>query len=252
MGWRRDIPDHRDFHFRPKALMLKGKLVSNFPEKLDLSASLPPVLDQGDLGSCTANAIANAFKFDLIKQKAAVFDPSRLFIYYNERVIEGTTSIDNGAQIRDGMKTVVKQGVCPEAMLTYDPTKFADKPSDECFTEALKHQALIYQKVPQTLLAMKSAINLGYPFVAGFTVYDSFLSDKTTKTGVVPFPTRKESVVGGHAVLVCGYNDATQRFIVQNSWGTSWGNKGFFTIPFGYLANANLAGDFWMIRTVEI
>src|SRR5450631_3625349 len=107
-GWLPDLPDQRDFTYAapqaPKAL----------PKSVDLRAQCPAVYDQGQLGSCTANSIGGAVEFELMKQKAPVFMPSRLFIYYNERVIENTVNSDNGAQIRDGIKTVNQQGVCPE------------------------------------------------------------------------------------------------------------------------------------------
>ena len=123
-GWIRDLPDHRDFMYSVPVATLQA-----LPSSVDLRPHCPPVYDQGQLGSCTANAIAGALQFDEIKEhKNGHSTPSRLFIYYNERVIEGTVTSDSGAQLRDGVKTVAKQGICPEKVWPYNISKFAVKP----------------------------------------------------------------------------------------------------------------------------
>jgi C1A family cysteine protease len=210
------------------------------------------VYDQGNLGSCTANAIGAAFEFELLKQdKTSDFMPSRLFIYYNERVMEHTVSIDSGAEIRDGIKSVNKQGVCPEKMLPYVITKFTVKPSATCYKEALKHQVLSYHSILRNLEQMKGCLAEGYPFVFGFTVYDSFESLAMSKTGKLNLPKKTEKILGGHAVLAVGYDETVKRFIVRNSWGNNWGLQGYFTMPYAYLTEENLSADFWTIRIVE-
>jgi len=246
-GWVPDLPDQRDHLYAAAPAML-----AKLPPKKDLRSGCPPVYDQGQLGSCTANAIAGAIQFDQKKQKAKVFMPSRLFIYYNERVIEGTVNSDSGAQIRDGIKTIANQGACPESELPYDITKFANKPSAQCYKDALKLTAVGYQRLDSTNLnQLKGCIGSGYPFVFGFTVYDSFEGAQVAKTGQLNLPGPKEKVVGGHAVLAVGYDDSTQRFTVRNSWGRDWGIKGYFTIPYAYLTNTNLADDFWTVRILK-
>lgn len=245
-GWVPDFPDQRDFSYAAPAPVLK-----KLPAKVDLTKICPLVYDQGQLGSCTANAIGGAFQFELIKQKAEVFMPSRLFIYYNERVIEHSVNNDNGAMIRDGIKSVNKQGVCPENIWPYNINKFASKPSPACYREALNYQVLSYHRVIRSLSQMKGCLASGYPFVFGFTVYESFEGDKVAKTGILNMPGKTEKTVGGHAVMAAGYDDSKKRFIVRNSWGTSWGLKGYFTIPYDYLLNENLSDDFWTIRLVE-
>jgi C1A family cysteine protease len=246
-GWIPDLPDHRDHMFAAAPAVLTA-----LPAAVDLRPQCPQeVYDQGQLGSCTANAIAGAIEFDEIKQKAAdIFTPSRLFIYYNERVIEGTVNSDSGAQIRDGIKTVAKQGACHEQIWAYDITKFRAKPSKAAYTDGTKHTAVQYQRLIQSLTEMKGCLAAGYPFVFGFTVYESFESASVAKTGIVPYPASGEKVLGGHAVLAVGYDDPSQRFIVRNSWGSGWGMKGYFTIPYSYLTSSNLADDFWTIRMV--
>ena len=202
-------------------------------------------------GSCTANAIAAAFEYDLARQNLKDFVPSRLFIYYNERRMEGTVDSDSGAMIRDGIKSVSRQGVCAEDAWPYDIAKFAARPAPACYGAALHNRAVSYQRVPQVLNQMRGCLAHGYPFVLGITVYESFESDGVTKTGVVPLPGPGESALGGHAVLAVGYDDASARFLVRNSWGTGWGLAGYFTIPYAYLTDRGLAADFWMINQVN-
>ncbi|MEK6406390.1 MAG: C1 family peptidase [Acidobacteriota bacterium] len=251
-GWVPDLPDSRDLTYSAPLVNLKA-----LPPKFDLRKALPPVYDQGQLGSCTANAIGTAFQFGQQKQKLKDFVPSRLFIYYNERDMEGTIGQDSGAYIRDGIKSVHKLGVCPETKWPYDPSPFPPnprltlKPTQACYTEAKKHTAEQYARVPRTLNQMKGCLASGYPFVYGFTVYESFDSATVANTGVVPMPKAGEEVLGGHAVLAVGYDETTQRFIVRNSWGTGWGMKGNFTMPYSYLLDGNLSDDFWTIRLVK-
>lgn len=246
-GWLPDLPDQRDLIYtapRPP----KKKL----PAKADLRKECPSVYDQGQLGSCTANAIGAAFEFGLLKQnKTRDFMPSRLFIYYNERVIEHSVASDNGAMIRDGIKSVNKQGVCPEKQWPYDFNRFAEKPSPSCYTEALNHQVLSYHRVSRNLLQMKGCLTEGFPFVFGFTVYESFESASVAKTGKLNMPKKSESQVGGHAVMAVGFDDKSRRFIVRNSWGKDWGQNGYFTMPYEYLLAENLSDDFWTVRVVE-
>jgi C1A family cysteine protease len=246
-GWVPDLPDQRDHLFAAPPPVL-----TQLPPAVDLRDQCPPVYDQGQLGSCTGNAIAAALEFDQMKEKAAdVFPPSRLFIYYNERVMENTVKSDAGAQIRDGIKSVGSVGACHEDLWPYDIAKFASKPTKTAFADAKKHRAVTYQRVARDLNQMKGCLAAGYPFVFGFTVYDSFEGEAVAKSGHVSLPASDEKVVGGHAVLAVGYDDASQWVIVRNSWGPGWGMDGYFTLPYAYVGQSSLATDFWTIRTVS-
>ncbi len=243
-GWMPDVPDHRD-------LVYAAARITTLPPSVDLRSGCPPVYDQGQLGSCTANAIAAAIQFEQIRQKEPKpFAPSRLFIYYNERVMEHTVGQDAGAQIRDGMKSVNHIGACPETDWPYVITKFAQKPPTRAFKDARLGKALSYQRVVQTLDQMKGCLASGLPIVLGISVYESFESQQVARSGIVPMPPISEKLLGGHAILAVGYNDAEQRFVMRNSWGTSWGMQGYFTIPYAYLTDSNLCDDLWMIQMV--
>jgi len=241
-GWVKDTPDFRDIKFQTKYMAL--------PPVIDMRASMPPVYDQGQLGSCTANAIASAIQFEQMKQGIPAFMPSRLFIYYNERAIEHTTKSDSGAQIRDGIKSVNKQGVCPETEWTYNISKFAKKPPKICYADALKDKVIQYASISQDLILLKSCLALLFPIVFGISVFDSFESDEVAKTGIVPMPQKSESSLGGHCIKSVGYDDSKEYFIVKNSWGTSWGDKGYCYIPYEYVLNQGLASDFWKITLI--
>jgi C1A family cysteine protease len=245
-GWIPDLPDHRDLLYSAPVAALR-----TLAARADLRRQCPPVYDQSQLGSCTANAIGAAVEFEQMKQKLAnVFVPSRLFIYYNERAVEGTVDSDSGAQIRDGIKSVAKQGVCPEPMWPYLIAKFKSRPPRKCYLEALRHRVVLYQRLVPTLNQLRGCLASGYPFVFGFTVYESFESPRAAKTGHAPMPAPNEAVIGGHAVMAVGYEDSKQWFVIRNSWGAQWGMKGYFTLPYAYVTDADLAADFWTIRLV--
>jgi C1A family cysteine protease len=260
-GWVRDLPDHRDQLFSVSLETLNA-----LPAAVDLRPKCPPVYNQGRIGSCTANAIAAAVEFDRRKNaQAPDFVPSRLFIYFNERSIEGDIGFDRGAQLRDGIKSVHKLGVCPETEWPYDDTpaeydggpwpdgaKAATRPSMECYKDAARYKAVGYQRLVQTLSQLKGCLAQGFPFVFGFTVYTSFFDKTTGKQKVItPLPSDADRVIGGHAVVGVGYQDAKTQFIVRNSWGADDADKGYFYMPYSYVTDPQLASDFWVIRTME-
>jgi C1A family cysteine protease/GH25 family lysozyme M1 (1,4-beta-N-acetylmuramidase) len=255
-GWKPDLPDQRDYSYAVTSSVVQNTSGG----KVDLRPQCPPVYDQGDIGSCTANAIAGALEFLMMKENLPSFTPSRLFIYYNERSMEGTVGSDSGAYIRDGIKSVASQGDCPESEWPYDGTaaqlpggvfapgaKAATAPDPQCYIDARSHTALKYMSIDQNLADMKGCLASGYPFVFGFTAYPSLESDAVAQNGDVPMPGADEAVIGGHAVMAVGYDDENQRFIIRNSWGPNWGQQGYGTMPYAYLLDNNLSDDFWTI-----
>ncbi len=239
--WVPDLPDFRDYKFK------RPVPIRALPKKVDLRSNCSPVEDQGDLGSCTANALAGALEYNEIKNKTTFADMSRLFIYYNERVIEHSVNTDSGAMLRDGIKTLADKGCCTEPLWPYDISKFTTPPPQACYDDAVQRKIVSYYRI-NTLNSMKSCLAGGEPFVFGFAVYASFESATVANTGVVPMPNRREKYLGGHAVLAVGYDDSTQRMLVKNSWGTNWGMDGYFTMPYSYISSKNLADDMWYIK----
>jgi C1A family cysteine protease len=254
-GWRRQLPDARD-------MLYAARLKAAPPAEYDLRQAMPPVYDQGQLGSCTGNAIAAAMEYERDRQGLSDFVPSRLFIYYNERALEGTASSDSGAVIKDGIKVVNSDGVCPETLWPYDIAMFTVKPPQRCYVAALIDRLVQYEAI-QTLGDLKDAISSNLAVVFGFTVYASFESLAVAQTGVMPMPKRGEKLVGGHAVVAVGYSDPKGYVIVRNSWGPSWGDAGYFYMPYEYLTgsttssddspinSAHLASDFWALELVS-
>lgn len=254
-GWVRDLPDFRDFKFKPSY----GAL-GNIPAKADLTkvkGYFGPY-DQLQLGSCTANAIAAALQYDaLLQRRPLAENPSRLFIYYNERVIENTVNTDAGAMIRDGVKVVAKLGAPPESVWPYsdDSKTFRTRPSKQAYDAASSDQAVSYRRIPRDskLSSMRAAIGVDKkPFVFGFSVYESFESQDVASTGIVPMPTTDEANLGGHAVLAVGYDDKKQLMKVRNSWGPDWGQQGHFWLPYAFFTSSALSSDFWVIDSTNV
>ena len=243
-GWTPDVPDQRDIMFSLPKKMKK------LPTKVDLRTDKVAIFDQGSLGSCTANAISTAFAFELVKQNDPLFVPSRLFIYYNTRLLEGNVDRDSGATLRNTIKSINKVGTCEEKYWPYAIEKFKNKPTESSYKDADGNKAIKYERLTRSLYDFKSCLASGHPFVCGFAVYESFQTKEVAKTGKMPMPGPNERSLGGHAVIVMGYDDETECFIVRNSWGTKWGDKGHFYMPYNYLLNRNLADDFWVIQKV--
>jgi C1A family cysteine protease len=243
-SWIPDTPDHRDFKYSLNAVV-------PYPEIYDQRKNDTPVYDQGELGSCTANAIGGSIAFEAKQAKPnnPIIIPSRLFIYYNERKMEGTIKQDAGAMIRDGIKSVASDGVCDESLWPYDISKFTRRPTAPCYTAAKKRKVINYARVPQTEAALKSVISQGNTVVFGFSVYESFETQEVARTGKMVMPSKTEKLLGGHAVLMVGYTK--DAYIVRNSWGSGWGDHGYFYMPKDYPINSDLADDFWVITSVS-
>jgi len=236
-----DRHDRRDFVYTPER-------IKELPPLVDLRRDCPPVYTQGTLNSCSAHALAAAVwlaeRRDGIRPVAA----SRLFIYYNERAREGATGIGAVVSLRDGFKSLARQGVCAESMWPYRVGRFADRPPAACFRAAMKRRAHSYQRIRQRIQHLKYCLAEGYPFVMAMCVYKGLESAAARRTGLVPLPHRRESPLGGHAVLAVGYSDRRQSFLVRNSWGPRWGLRGYFWLPYRFVTDPARAWDFWTVR----
>jgi len=238
-----DIEDLRDRVFKSTQF----KTTTVLPKNVDLRSGCSQVVDQGELGSCTANAIASGLReyWENLSGKLTLL--SRLWLYWQERNLEGTVNEDAGAYIRDGMKVLQKMGCAPEADWPYDIAMFTQTPPVEATTDASKFLISEYHRVTNLAL-LKTALAEGYPVVIGIAVYESFESNQVARTGIVPLPKRGEQFLGGHAVLAVGYKDDAKikgqgAVICRNSWGDSWGDKGYFYLPYSYFTN--YVTDMW-------
>lgn len=251
-GWLPDLPDHRDLPFRSA---MRTDLMA-LPMRVDLSEKgVLPIRDQGMVGSCVAFAVAAAIEYAMRKrpndpkvsdflEKDRVFAPSRLFIYYGAREILGTIDEDSGSMIRDACKVVYNLGAPRESGWKYVEGRFKERPPKAQYASARFHKITSYRSVPVDVHSIKSALAEGLPVVFGVAVFNSFFS---RSDGTVPMPSPSEGMLGGHAMLIVGYDDNTQRFKFLNSWGADWGTGGYGTIPYNYAGNRQYGSDYWVI-----
>jgi len=246
-GLKRDTFDVRDHVYVPK---YKTKIV--YPESTERRhfKFFPFRWNQLDIGSCTGNGGVAGFVEALLRNNMPIFEPSRLFAYYNART-EDCKHEDSGASIRDVIKGLNKYGVCEEKTWPYVTSKFATKPSPEAFTEAEKHQTKEYYRIyPVTKEAIMDAIYNGYAIVYGQILYKSFMSEGVAWTGVVPYPKCWEDEVGGHCKCILDYEK--EGVFELNSWGKEWGSDGGCLIPWKYVLDSKKSFDFWVIKTTEV
>ena len=240
-GWIPDLPDHRD-HALPT--------VSAPPpeDKIDLSPMCPPVLDQKNLGSCTAFMTLACARFTAMEKGVEAKRLSELYQYYNSRVLQGTVKQDSGASIRNAFKALARWGSCLDTTWPYQVAKFKQTPPNKAFEEGAKRalKPVNYMRIGQTAADIQGQIAAKNPVGIGFTCYDNLT--EAGKTGIVPMP--EGSVIGGHAILLVGYDREKRLYKFLNSWGRNWGDKGFGYIPFDYVHNPKLASDFWILKSV--
>lgn len=240
--WSPDKVDIRDYKYQ-----VTNKVQQNL---VDLRNYCSSIEDQGNLGSCTGQAIAGAIEL-LNKRNNKQTDVSRLFIYYYERALINTINYDSGAYIRDGIKVTNKQGAPLESLWPYNIQRFRQRPPSKAISDALKRKVTLYERVLDHNGCL-DALNNGYPVVIGFYVYASFISPQVSRTGVMPYPnTKRERLLGGHAVLLVGYDKDREVYIARNSWGPNWGDSGYFYMPFQVIQNNRMSSDFWIIKSVS-
>jgi C1A family cysteine protease len=232
--------DLRDYKFSSPHLSLKDSQ----PKSFTLRPKMAPILNQGNIGDCVCNAYALAIATMTLGSKTV--NMSRLMNYAVARVITGgTVTNDSGLYVRDAAKCISNYGVCQETAWPYIEKNFSVLPPLSAFQSLKLFKSFTYTAVSQNLESLKSCLLSSYPIIFGFMVYTSFLTNAVAKSGIVPMPnTSKEKIEGGHCTNIIGYDDARQVFICANSWGTGWGDGGYFYMPYAYITNPNLASDF--------
>jgi len=247
-GWRPDKPCvHDTYRTAPRFLR-----AFTLPSNVDLEPHFPGVYDQGQTGSCTGNSSGSVVEFLRLKQRLWDFTPSRLFIYYNGRALEGTTDQDAGAEIRDVISGLLKFGAPSEKVWAFDPSLLTVKPYTSAYEKAKLDLISGADRVLQTEQAIRSTLAGGEPIVFGITVYESFESEAVASSGIVPMPGTREQSVGGHAIVIVGYDHAKRMFKIRNSWGKGWGQRGYCWLPYDYVLSPDLADDFWVLNGIRV
>jgi len=276
-GWIRDLPSISDYtvdHAKVKPLLAKvsGAGSATVPVALatnaDLRAYCSPIENQGTIGACTAHAAVGMVEYYQRRAFGKHVDGSRLFLYKVTRNLLGWTG-DTGGYLRTAMEALAMFGVPPEQYWPYDTTKFDVEPTAFLYALADNFEATSYYRLDPSgttkaalLAAIKTNLAAGLPAMFGFTVYGSYTQASVVNQGAIPYPVAGEKVVGGHAVMAVGYDDAkviknsgsstgtTGALLIRNSWGTGWGAGGYGWLPYAYVLNG-LATDWWTLISQE-
>ena len=237
-GWIPDTPDHRDRKYGVSQPL-------SLPKELDLrkTVTFPEIWNQGHFNSCVWHAIPAAVEVARQYAKQSIFMPSRMFGYYNTRKMENSEDSDPGCMIRNAIKSLAVDGCISESAWPYEEEYLFRQPPQMAYDLASKYQLLEYSRVNQDEASVKSALVDGFPIIFGFSVYENIAKVKDT---LLP---PQGSCIGGHAVLCIGYDK--DYFLIRNSWGEDWGDKGYFKMPYDYLLNPDLSDDLWIARLLE-
>jgi C1A family cysteine protease len=251
-GWKKDKYDPRDYKLKSIASTLPGALPLR-PVAVDNTKWCTGIENQGSLGSCTAHMMASIIEYNNVRWDAKVSRKrlSRLFQYYATRLIDGTVNEDSGAYIRDAIKASVLYGCVWESKWWYNVAKFAVKPPKSLWDLAAKSKVVSYHRIEDgDLETMKQTLASGYLIGFGFAVFDNMMTEEMSTSGILHRPGANDNLLGGHAVTIVGYDDNKGAFKIRNSWGTSWGQKGYFWIDYDYVSDKSLCNDFWVVNSV--
>ena len=224
--------------------------LATIPSSIDLRKEFTQIKDQGEMGACSAFALVSIFEYILKKNKQPDIDLSELFVYYNARKEGGASSVDTGSSLYDIIKTLKKDGVCLEHLFPYNQDNLSLEPPVEAINDAQMRKVVVAKSVKKNIQDIKSAVSEGYPVAISLKIFDSFLPRK----GFIRIPDENEiqhNPSGNHAMVICGYNDETHFFVVRNSWGRSFGDKGYCYIPYGYIDNEALLNGACIITQVS-
>ena len=240
-GAIRDVHDVRDKMFlaRPRAVCL--------PPVVDLREWAGPIKDQGQEGSCTGHAFSSAREWINRRYEKGSVVLSPQCLYAEELIADGSFPQDAGSMPRTGCRVLTKQGCCEASLFPYVAGQIT-APTAEQAANALKYRTGAYHRIATlddvlTCLADPTP----WPVPVAFTVYQSFESQEVADTGIMPIPQPGEQVLGGHEVLCVGYDLPKRLALIQNSWSSSWGQRGFFQMPFDVLSSSD--SDLWMVHT---
>lgn len=273
MGWIPDYPDIRDYTKKTEEVKsILGLRGSSRDRKslssVDLRQWCSPIEDQGAIGSCTAHAGAGIIEYYERKSFGRHIETSRLFLYKVTRNLMKMKG-DTGAYLRTTMGAMVLFGAPPEEHWPYTDheTKFDQEPPAFCYAFAQNYRTMKYfrhdpsgTKAEELLHGVKTHLSKGHPAMFGFTVYNSI--EQAEQTGMIPFPSPRERVEGGHAIVAAGFDDKMKiknkigkigtvgALLIRNSWGKGWGEKGYGWLPYDYIRRG-LAQDFWSILKKE-
>jgi C1A family cysteine protease len=253
LGRIKDSLDPRD-HIKRYSVHMAPRL----PSSVNLSKFASKIEDQLTLGSCTAQSVVSLLEYNdnRFGKEPGYKDCSRLYQYYNTRRLENTVEFDSGASIRNAVKAAAKFGTCPESYWSYDISKYKFLPPQRCYKYGMSHRITSYERIddtiPGTIDRLRLSLASGHPVVFGFEVFQQFMSDEMAESGRLKMPNPTETPLGGHAVVLMGYDDTTHNglFYVRNSWGENWGLKGYFHMPYEFVGNSAYCSDFWTISSV--
>lgn len=239
------------FEATPKPAPVLAAPNIQLPERIDLRMHCPPIEDQLTTNSCVANAVIGALELHQKKAGLPLTDLSRLFVYYNARSLSDAEGQDTGSYIHHGMAAILAYGACEARMWPFEKAMVTSKPTDACYQNATRYEAVQYARTPRGTSAL-TALAQGLPVVFGIYAPGEYYQI-AAQTGAMPKPDQVVTTQppSGHAMLIVGYDLADKTYLVRNSWSAKWADQGYFRIPFETMDAWAKPEDFWTIGAIE-